>query len=379
MRVDFYRINPHVNLQHMSTAFSRYLLYAGLAALLVAIVAFLAHAPGLTGPALVLGLLLLAWGMKGFAALKGYAYTMVIFMGVSAAMFYPQYFIQVGDYKLSKLILPLLQVIMFGMGTTMTFDDFIGIIKTPKAVIIGLCCQFAIMPTLGFAIANLFHFPPEIAAGVILIGCSPSGLASNVMALIAKANVALSITITTCATLLAPVMTPLLMKLLAGQFIEIAFWSMVWDITKIIIIPLAVGFVINRYLKTVADMLKDYLPFISMAGIAVIITIITAAGQASLLNVGGLLILAVLMHNLGGYILGYSAARLFGMKEQDCRTVAIEVGLQNGGLASGLANQMGKLATVGLAAALFGPIMNITGSLLASWWGRETNSISNNQ
>jgi BASS family bile acid:Na+ symporter len=364
----------------MSTAFSRYLLYAGLAALLVAIVAFLAHVPDLTGPALVLGLLLLAWGMKSFEALKGYAYTMVIFMGVSAAMFYPQYFIQVGDYKLSKLILPLLQVIMFGMGTTMTFDDFIGIIKTPKAVIIGLCCQFAIMPTLGFAIANLFHFPPEIAAGVILIGCSPSGLASNVMALIAKANVALSITITTCATLLAPVMTPLLMKLLAGQFIEIAFWSMVWDITKIIIIPLVIGFVINRYLKKVADLLKDYLPFISMAGIAVIITIITAAGQASLLNVGGLLIVAVLMHNLGGYILGYGAARLLGMKEQDCRTVAIEVGLQNGGLASGLANQMGKLATVGLAAALFGPIMNITGSVLASWWGREkADSISNVQ
>lgn len=364
----------------MSTAFSRYLLYAGLAALLAAIVSSFAHATGLTGPLLVSGLLLLALGMRGFAALKGYAYTTVIFMGVSAAMFYPQYFIQIGDYKLSKLILPLLQVIMFGMGTTMTFDDFIGIIKTPKAVIIGLCCQFAIMPTLGFAIANLFHFPPEIAAGVILIGCSPSGLASNVMALIAKANVALSITITTCATLLAPVMTPLLMKLLAGQFIEIAFWSMVWDITKIIIIPLIIGFVINRYMKKLADLLKDYLPFISMAGIAVIITIITAAGQASLLNVGGLLIVAVLMHNLGGYILGYSAARLFGMKEQDCRTVAIEVGLQNGGLASGLANQMGKLATVGLAAALFGPIMNITGSVLASWWGREkADSISNVQ
>jgi len=179
---------------------------------------------------------------------------------------------------------------------------------------------------------------------------------------------------------LAPVMTPLLMKLLAGQFIEIAFWSMVWDITKIIIIPLVIGFVINRYLKKVADLLKDYLPFISMAGIAVIITIITAAGQASLLNVGGLLIVAVLMHNLGGYILGYGAARLLGMKEQDCRTVAIEVGLQNGGLASGLANQMGKLATVGLAAALFGPIMNITGSVLASWWGREkADSISNVQ
>ena len=356
----------------MSTTLYRYLLYAGMAIILGAVVTYLASATGLTGPMLVLGLLLLALGMKGFEHLKGFAYTTVIFAAVSAAMFYPQYFIQVGDFKLSKLIMPLLQVIMFGMGTTMTFNDFIGIVKTPKAVIIGVFCQFLIMPTLGFAIANLFNFPPEIAAGVILIGCSPSGLASNVMALIAKANVALSITITTCATLLAPVMTPLLMKTLAGQFIEIDFWSMVWDITKIIIIPLGIGFIINQYLKKVAEFLKDYLPLISMVGIAFIITIITAAGQAALLNVGGLLMVAVLMHNLGGYCLGYGAAKLFRMPEQDCRTVAIEVGLQNAGLASGLANQMGKLATVGLAAALFGPIMNITGSVLASWWGRSS-------
>lgn len=211
----------------------------------------------------------------------------------------------------------------------------------------------------------------EIAAGVILIGCSPSGLASNVMALIAKANVALSITITTFATLLAPIMTPLLMKVLAGQFIEINFWSMMWDIIKMIIIPLALGFIINQYFKKLAKSLQAYLPFISMAGIALILMVIVAAGQKSLLNVGGLLIVAVLMHNLGGFILGYSAAKLFRMAEADCRTVAIEVGLQNGGLASGLANQMGKIATMGLAPALFGTMMNITGSILAGWWGRD--------
>jgi len=343
-----------------------------MAIILGAVVTYLASATGLTGPMLVLGLLLLALGMKGFEHLKGFAYTTVIFAAVSAAMFYPQYFTTVGDYKLTKLITPLLQVIMFGMGTTMTFDDFVGIIKTPKAVIIGVFCQFLIMPTLGFMIASLFNFPPEIAAGVILIGSSPSGLASNVMALIAKANVALSITITTCATLLAPIMTPILMKYLAGQFIEINFLKMVWDITQIIIIPLAIGFIINQFFKKFAGWLKDYLPLISMAGIAFILLIIIAAGQQSLLNVGGLLIVAVLIHNIGGFILGYSAAKLFRMPEQDCRTVAIEVGLQNGGLASGLANEMGKIATVGLAPALFGPIMNITGSVLASWWGRSS-------
>ena len=352
-------------------SFSQYLLYAGLAGLALALLSYLIGQSGFTGPLLIIGFLVAALGMRDIASLKGYAYTTVIFAVVSAGMFYPQYFTMVGDYKLSRLIMPLLQVIMFGMGTTMTFDDFVGIIKTPKAVIIGVCCQFLIMPTLGFAIANLFNFPAEIAAGVILIGCSPSGLASNVMALIAKANVALSITITTIATLLAPIMTPLLMKYLAGQFIEINFWKMVWDITQIIIIPLGIGFIINQFFKKFAEWLKDYLPLISMAGIAFILLIIIAAGQQSLLNVGGLLIVAVLMHNIGGFILGYSAAKLFRMPEQDCRTVAIEVGLQNGGLASGLANQMGKLATVGLAAALFGPIMNITGSILASWWGRK--------
>ncbi|MDX2072621.1 MAG: bile acid:sodium symporter family protein [Haliscomenobacter sp.] len=352
-------------------SFSRYLLYAGLAGLALALLSFLIGQSGFTGPLLIIGFLVASLGMRDILALKGYAYTTVIFAVVSAGMFYPQYFTTVGNYELSDLIMPLLQVIMFGMGTTMTFDDFVGVIKAPRAVIIGVCCQFAIMPTLGFIIANLFNFPAEIAAGVILIGCSPSGLASNVMALIAKANVALSITITTIATLLAPIMTPLLMKYLAGQFIEINFWKMVWDITQIIIIPLAIGFIINQFFKKFAEWLKDYLPLISMAGIAFILLIIIAAGQQSLLNVGGLLIVAVLMHNIGGFILGYSAAKLFRMPEQDCRTVAIEVGLQNGGLASGLANQMGKLATVGLAAALFGPIMNITGSILASWWGRK--------
>lgn len=303
--------------------------------------------------------------------MKNYLYTICILVSVVIAYNFPEYFIQIGDYKLSKLIVPLLQVIMFGMGTTMTFNDFTGIIKTPKPVIIGLCCQFAIMPFLGFGLTKIFSFPPEIAAGIILIGSSPSGLASNVMALIAKANVALSITITTFATLMAPLMTPLLMKLLGGQYVEIDFLAMVWDIMKIIIIPLGIGFIINQYLKPVAAFLQSYLPLISMVGIALILVVITAAGQASLSSVGILLIVAVLLHNLGGFLFGYWSARAFKLPEQDCRTVAIEVGLQNGGLASGLALQMGKLATVGLAPALFGPIMNITGSLLASWWSKK--------
>lgn len=303
--------------------------------------------------------------------MKNYLYTLSIIVAASVAYFFPEYFIQVGDFKLSNLILPLLQIIMFGMGTTMSYDDFIGVIKMPKAVIIGLVCQFTIMPFLGFTIANVFDFPPEIAAGIILIGSSPSGLASNVMSYIAKANVALSITITSFATLLAPIMTPLLMKFLGGQFIEVEFWSMFVDIFKIIIIPVGIGFLLNKILKEKGEWLQKVLPVISMAGIALIIVVITAAGQKSLQTVGFTLILATLIHNIGGFILGYWGARLFKLPEQDCRTVAIEVGLQNAGLASGLAKTMGKLATVGLAPALFGPIMNINGSLLASFWSKR--------
>ncbi len=161
------------------------------------------------------------------------------------------------------------------------------------------------------------------------------------------------------------------MKLLGGQFIEVNFSEMVWEIFKIIIMPVAVGFLINKLLKDRAAWLQKILPLISMAGISLIIVVITAAGQKYLQKVGVLLVVCSLLHNCFGYFFGYWAGRLIGLKEQDCRTTAIEVGLQNAGLASGLANQMGKLATVGLAPALFGPIMNITGSLLASWWSRK--------
>lgn len=301
--------------------------------------------------------------------MKNLYFTLAIVVAATVAFFFPQYFTEINGFQLKELIIPLLQVIMFGMGTTMTYDDFLGVIKMPKAVVVGILCQFTIMPLVGFAIANAFDFPSEIAAGIILIGCSPSGLASNVMAYIAKANVALSITITSIATLLAPILTPFLMKTLAGELIAVDFWGMMWDIFKMIIIPVLAGFLVNKFLK--ADWLQKVLPIVSMTGIALIIVVITAAGQKSLQAVGFTLIIATLMHNLSGYLLGYWGARLFKLPEQDCRTVAIEVGLQNAGLASGLAKAMGKLATVGVSPALFGPTMNITGSLLASWWSKR--------
>jgi BASS family bile acid:Na+ symporter len=192
------------------------------------------------------------------------------------------------------------------------------------------------------------------------------------MSYLAKANLALSVTLTAIATLMAPLMTPLFMKLLAGQYVSVDFWSMVWDITQIIILPIGAGLIFNHFVSGRFKKLDSIMPVISMFSIAFIIAIITAAGRDNLLVVGPLLILAALLHNVSGYFLGYWFARLARMPEQDCRTVALEVGLQNGGLASSLALSMGKLATVGLASAVFSPIMNITGSSLALWWRSRT-------
>jgi BASS family bile acid:Na+ symporter len=326
---------------------------------------------GGVGPLLILGFLLLAYGVRGFEVTQGLTYTVIILAAVTAALFYPEPFVQIGGFKLSRLILPLLMLIMFGMGTALSWDDFRGVIRMPRGVLIGVVCQFSIMPFVAFGLTKLFAFPPEIAAGIILVGCCPSGLASNVMSYLAKANLALSVSLTIVATLVAPLMTPLLMRELAQEYVPIDFWSMLWDITKLVILPVLAGLVFNHFLHGKAEWVDRAMPLVSMAGIAIIIVVITAAGRDDLLRIGPLLILAVLLHNLSGYGFGYGAAKVLRLPEQDCRTVALEVGLQNGGLASGLALTMGKLATVGLAPAVFGPLMNITGSSLATWWGRR--------
>ncbi|WP_258135394.1 bile acid:sodium symporter family protein [Mucilaginibacter phenanthrenivorans] len=346
---------------------------AGIAVLCLLGAAWWAFQEGIghAGPVVIAFFVMLSLASRGSELTKGFSYTLIIFAAVTTALYYPQYFVQVNGFKLAGLITPLIQLIMFGMGTSMSIGDFAGVIKMPKGVFIGVGSHFIIMPLLGFTLAKLSGFPPEIAAGIILIGCSPNGMASNVISYLAKANLALSITITAVSTMLAPFFTPLLMKLLGGTFIKIDMLSMMWDITKMVIIPIGAGIVFNKYLLKKASWVETLMPLVSMFGIAAIIVVITAAGRDSLLHIGFLLVLLVLIHNLTGYTLGYWAGRLFKMPERDCRTMAIEVGMQNGGLASGIAKGMGKIATVGLAPAVFGPLMNITGSLLANYWHRK--------
>jgi len=417
--------------------FHKILLGCSLLLFIVSLIMILKGNIATTGPLIVGLFLCLAIGVRGFKSTKSFSYTIWIFTAVSVAMFYPQLLQSWGDFKLSALIVPLLQIIMFGMGSQMSLNDFTGVIKMPKGVIIGVTIHYLVMPFTALAISRIFNFPNEIAAGIILIGCVPSGLASNVMSYIGRANLPLAVTIGACSTLLAPFVTPVLMKLIAGQFIEVSVWNMMLDILNMIILPIVAGFIFNlfynaketgksgvlqltsyfviivltntiplfsqhaglsvfasgvakamfwffllpmaggwilrRLLKGDRTLVEKILSSFSMVGIAIIVTVITAAGRDSLLTVGALLLVTSILHNFTGYVVGYGAARLFGMPERDRRTVAFECGMQNGGLASGLAMQMGKIATVGLAPAIFGPLMNITGSILASWWrGRPT-------
>jgi len=324
-----------------------------------------------SGPFLIAFFTALAVGFRGFALLKGFAYTVMIFAAVTTALYYPVYFTEWSGFKLTVLITPLIQLIMFGMGTEMGVKDFAGVIKMPKAVLIGLCGHFTFMPLMGFMLASLFNFPPEVAAGVVLIGSMPCGMASNVMSYLANANLALSITLTAVATLLSPLITPLWMKFLGGQFIEVNALAMMWDITKMVVIPIGAGLIFNKYFKGKSGWLDKAMPLVSMYGIAFIIVIIIASGRSSLVLIGPALIVCALIHNATGYLFGYWMGRLFRLSERDSRTIAIEVGMQNGGLASGLAKAMGKTATIGLAPAVFGPLMNITGSILASYWHRH--------
>jgi Predicted Na+-dependent transporter len=287
-------------------------------------------------------------------------------------MFYPAAFHSWGGFQLSRLIVPLIQIIMFGMGVGLSVEDFARALNMPKAVSVGMLLQFSVMPVAGWTIARLFGFEPAIAAGVVLIGSVPGGVASNVITYLAKGNVALSVTMTACSTMMAPVMTPLLMKTLAGQYVPISFYEMMMSIVEMIVLPIVAGLIANRLIHGRALWLDNLMPVVSMGGICFIIAIITSASRDKLLEVAPVLILAAVLHNAIGYLLGYWGARALGLGESDARTVSIEVGMQNGGMASGLAVNVLRSTDAALAPAIFGPWMNISGSALASWWRRKS-------
>ncbi len=303
--------------------------------------------------------------------MKNYLFILLVFIGVGISLFFPEYFTHVGDFKLTLLIVPILQVIMFGMGSQMSFHDFVGVIKMPKKVLIGIACQYILMPIIAFGLALTFGFPPEVSAGIILVGTSPGGLASNVMTFLAKGNLALSVTLTACSTLLAPILTPQIMALLGGEFVPIDVPKMMMNILTMVILPIVLGLVTHHLFQNFVKRITAALTLLSQIGIIAIIVVITASGSANLMQIGALLIVACLIHNVLGYTAGYGLARLLKLPEQDARTIAIEVGMQNAGMASGLAVLMGKVGSIGLAPAIFGPMQNISGAMLAGSWSKR--------
>lgn len=386
---------------------------------------------------LVAALVCLALYLSRHPTLKSFSFPAWVFTFVAASMAWPTAFGTWFGLDLKILIVPLVQIIMFGMGTKLSAADFVRIIVMPWPVFIGVALHYSVMPLTGYLLAKTFAFPPEVAAGVILIGSVSSGAASNLIAYLAGGNVALAVTVTACSTLISPLMTPFLMQTLAGRMVPIDFVKMLLEILNMVIVPVVSGLVANRILYggkawtfqtgplvgiagaglliaggllaapatglgplatlhtgaavglglialvaltrwIVSVLLKRpntwmdrTLPLVSMVGICIIIAIITSRSREKLLTVGGALIIAAMLHNAVGYFLGYWLSRAMRLDEITCRTVAIEVGMQNGGMASGLAMSVLKSADAALAPAIFGPWMNISGSILASWWRKR--------
>ena len=304
----------------------------------------------------------------GYAASRKWAFLIWLFTAVVVGMTFPSWFIGVGDFKFTRLFIPLLQLIMFCMGTTLSVSDFARVVRMPSGVMVGIACQFTIMPFLGYALAKASGLPPEIGAGIILVGSVPSGLASTVMVYLARADVALSVTLTAMTSLLAPLVTPLMMQWLAGEMIQIDAGKLTWDLTKMTVIPVLAGLAWHHWVRDRLKWLSCIMPYFSIIGIIAMTLLTIAIGRDNLLRLGAILVVVCFVHSTAGYLLGYLLCRCLRMNETTCRTIAFEVGMQNAGMASAVAASLNKVATLGLAPIVFGPVMNITASTLANWW-----------
>lgn len=278
------------------------------------------------------------------------------------AYFLPALFIDLKIY-----IIPLLSLVMFLMGLTLTVDDFKRVLVTPKAIFIGVLAQFLVMPLIAFGLSLALSLPDQLAAGLILVGCCAGGTASNVICYLAKGDVALSITMTVVSTLFGVLLTPLLCLLYIDENINVDHLSMLLSIVKMVLIPVVVGVLLNYFFYRAVKKIEPVLPALSIITIVVLIAIIVALNQQKLVMVGPVVLLAVVLHNLLGLCCGYGIARLAGLNIKQCRTIAIEVGMQNSGLGVALAVKYFS-PVAALPGAVFSIWHNIAGSILAGYW-----------
>ena len=275
-------------------------------------------------------------------------------------------------------IVPLLVLIMFSMGLTLTVEQFRDVFRRPGVLGLGVLLQYVIMPLAAYLIAQAMELPLAFLVGMLLVGSAPGGTASNVICYLARGNVALSVSLTMLSTLIAFVMTPLLVWLYIGEQVPVPVIDMLLSVLKIVLVPVLLGTLINTYLGKRLAAIESVFPFISMLSIIIVIAIIVALNHDRIASIGGLLITAVILHNLTGLLSGYWIPRLIGFDRVTCRTLAIETGMQNSGLSVALAIKYFSSAAA-LPGALFSIWHNLSGSLLAGYWSERSTSNSINR
>ncbi|MGE7665831.1 bile acid:sodium symporter family protein [Ureibacillus composti] len=299
----------------------------------------------------------------------GDTFAIWVLVAAGLAIWMPQNFTWIGGY-----ITILLGIVMFGMGMTLKIDDFKLILQHPKGVIIGIISQFVVMPSLAFALAKIFNLPPEIAVGVILVGCCPGGTSSNVMTFLAKGNTALSVTITSCTTLLAPFVTPALIYFLASEWLPVSFMSMFMSVVQVVLIPIILGIVAQFVFKPLVQKSVDILPTVSVIAIVMIVAGVVSGSRDKILETGLLIFAIVILHNGLGYLFGFLIAKVFKLNYEDQKAVSIEVGMQNSGLGAQLAlAHFDPLSAV--PSAIFSFWHNISGPILATYWSSKADRL----
>jgi BASS family bile acid:Na+ symporter len=276
-----------------------------------------------------------------------------------------------GTWIKTSWIAPLLGIVMFGMGLTLKFDDFKIVFSRPIDVLIGCLAQFTVMPLLAVALTKIFRLPPELAVGVILVGTCPGGTSSNVMTYLSRGDVALSVGMTAVSTILAPILTPLLTYVFAGQTVDVNLLAMFVSIIKIVIVPIILGLIANRFLSAITEKIVRVLPLISTIAIIAIIASVVSANSHKILTTSMIIILVVMLHNVLGYLIGYGIGSALRLETPKKRAIAIEVGMQNSGLATSLAaTRFAQYPMATIPGAIFSVWHNISGAVLANIFNR---------
>ena len=302
-------------------------------------------------------------------------YMALIVLAVAAlALFVPQSSLWIDTSWINYLLM----VVMFGMGLTMKPKDFALVFKRPKDILVGTAAQFIIMPALAFGLSKLFQLDPALTAGVVLVGTCPGGTSSNVITYLSKGDVALSVGMTSVNTMLAPLLTPAITWLLLQTTVRVDVWAMFWSIIQVIIIPVALGFVINRFFGKFTEKAVAVLPSVSTVAICLIIAAVVSHNAEKIYTSGVLVFAVVILHNLLGYAGGFGLGKLLKMPPEKVKALSIEVGMQNSGLATSLAGTaFSGLAMATVPGAVFSVWHNISGAILAGFYRRWKNSGEN--